>query len=91
MEKNKKKLKGFVVSDRMEKSIVVEVSTKKTHPIYGKKIKWSTKYVTHDAENQCKIGDFVEIVETRPMSARKKFNLIKVIKKMEIEKSDSVS
>ena len=68
---------GIVVSDNMDKSIVVKVERKVKHPIYKKTIKRSKKFVTHDENNECKIGDLVEIAECRPLSKRKRFRLYK--------------
>jgi small subunit ribosomal protein S17 len=68
---------GVVVSDNMDKSIVVKVERKVKHPIYKKTIKRSKKFVTHDENNECKIGDLVEIAECRPLSKRKRFRLYK--------------
>ncbi len=77
-EKNKKGniLKGIVVSDKMDKTIVVSVSRFVKHPLYGKFYKVSKKYKAHDAENKYKIGDKVEIVETRPISKDKRFRVV---------------
>ena len=68
---------GVVVSDNMDKSIVVKVERKVKHPIYKKTIKRSKKFVTHGENNECKIGDLVEIAECRPLSKRKRFRLYK--------------
>ena len=68
---------GVVVSNNMDKSIVVKVERKVKHPIYKKTIKRSKKYVTHDEKNECNIGDLVEIAECRPLSKRKRFRLFK--------------
>ena len=68
---------GVVVSNNMDKSIVVKVERKVKHPIYKKTIKRSKKFVTHDENNECKIGDLVEIAECRPLSKRKRFRLFK--------------
>ena len=68
---------GVVVSNHMDKSIVVNVERKVKHPIYKKTIKRSKKFVTHDENNECKIGDLVEIAECRPLSKRKRFRLYK--------------
>ena len=70
---------GVVVSDKMDKTIVVEVSTTKTHPTYGKRVKYSKKYKAHDENNQAKMGDVVRIMETRPLSATKNFRLLEVV------------
>ena len=76
---NKKRLKGTVVSDRMDKSIVVEVVTRKKHKRYNKFVNYKKKYMAHDEHNSAKVGDFVEIIESRPYSRRKRWRLIKVI------------
>lgn len=77
-EKTKKSniLKGVVVSDKMAKTIVVSVTRFIKHPKYGKYYKVSKKYKAHDEENSYKIGDKVEIIETRPISKDKKFKVI---------------
>ncbi|OGI82656.1 30S ribosomal protein S17 [Candidatus Nomurabacteria bacterium RIFCSPLOWO2_02_FULL_44_12] len=76
-EKSKRSaLKGVVVSDKMDKTIVVSVSRFVKHPLYGKYYKINKKYKAHDPENKYKIGDTVEIVETRPISKDKKFRVI---------------
>lgn len=82
MERNARKvLRGTVVSDKMDKTITVVVETKKTHPLYGKRVKYSKKFKAHDANNEAKIGDKVLIMETRPLSATKRFRLVKVVEK----------
>ncbi|MBI3888225.1 30S ribosomal protein S17 [Candidatus Nomurabacteria bacterium] len=70
-------LKGVVVSNKMDKTVVVTVSRFVKHPLYGKFYKISKKYKAHDENNACKIGDQVEIVETRPISKDKRFQVIK--------------
>jgi len=81
-ERNDRKVyQGTVVSDKMDKTIVVEVSTRKTHKTYGKRVKYSKKYKAHDENNEAKIGDIVRIMETRPLSATKRFRLIEVVEK----------
>lgn len=70
---------GMVVSDKMDKTIVVAVSTKVRHPLYGKMISRTTKFKAHDEENTCQIGDTVEIMETRPLSKDKRWRLTNVI------------
>ena len=72
---------GIVVSNRMEKSIVVEIRRRVKHPIYKKYIGRSTKLMAHDIDNTCQIGDTVQIMETRPLSRRKAWRLIKVVEK----------
>lgn len=82
MERNSRKvLRGTVVSDKMDKTIVVEISTTRSHPLYGRRVKYSQKYKVHDEENVAKIGDVVEIMETRPLSKDKHFRLVKVVEK----------
>ena len=66
---------GIVVSNNLDKSIVVKIERKIKHPIYKKTIKRSKKYVAHDEKNECKIGDLVQIAECRPLSKRKRFRL----------------
>ena len=68
---------GIVVSNKMDKSIVVKIERKIKHPIYKKTIKRSKKYVAHDEKNECQIGDLVQIAECRPLSKRKRYRLYK--------------
>jgi small subunit ribosomal protein S17 len=75
-ESKNKTLKGVVVSDKMDKTVVVSVSRFIKHPLYGKFYKVSKKYKAHDEENKFKTGDNVEIVETRPISKDKKFKVV---------------
>ena len=72
---------GVVVSDKMEKSIVVLVKRKVKHPIYGKFMNKSTKFVAHDEENNCNIGDTVKIMETRPLSKNKSWRLLEIVER----------
>ena len=77
MERNARKVyRGTVVSDKMDKTITVMVETKKTHPLYGKRVKYSKKFKAHDENNEARIGDTVVIMETRPLSATKRFRLV---------------
>ena len=69
-------LKGVVVSDKMDKTVVVSVSRFIKHPLYGKFYKVSKKYKAHDEDNVCKVGDQVEIVETKPISKDKRFKVV---------------
>lgn len=79
-ERNQRKVyQGRVVSDKMDKTITVSVETKKNHPIYGKRINYSKKYKVHDENNTAKVGDIVKIMETRPLSATKRFRLLEVV------------
>ncbi|MGO4929404.1 30S ribosomal protein S17 [Fundicoccus sp. Sow4_D5] len=81
-ERNKRKVYlGRVVSDKMDKTITVQVDTRKTHPKYGKRVKYSKKYKAHDELNSAKEGDIVRIMETRPLSATKRFRLLEIVEK----------
>jgi len=79
--KNRRKLKGLVVSDKMKKTIVVEVVTMKMHPKYKKQYKVSKKYKVHDEKNEAKVGQEVIFQECRPLSRDKKWRLIKIVPK----------
>ena len=79
MEKAKQELIGKVVSDKNDKTITVLVETYKTHPLYGKRVKYSKKFRAHDELNTAKEGDIVEIMETRPLSATKRYRLVKIV------------
>jgi len=68
---------GIVVGNKMDKSIVVKIERKIQHPLYKKTIKRSKKYIAHDEQNECKVGDLVQIAECRPLSRRKHFRLFK--------------
>ncbi|HWQ73253.1 MAG TPA: 30S ribosomal protein S17 [Desulfitobacteriaceae bacterium] len=82
MERPQRKLKsGKVVSDKMDKTIVVSVETTIRHPIYKRIIKQSKKYKAHDENNEAKIGDLVLIMETRPLSKDKRWRLIEITEK----------
>lgn len=72
---------GIVVSDKMDKTIVVAVENLMRHPIYGKTIKRTKKFKAHDEKNECKIGDVVRISETRPLSHDKRWRLVEIIRK----------
>lgn len=74
-------LKGRVVSTKMNKTIVVAVERRKSHPLYKKSYLVTTKFQAHDEEGKAALGDVVEIVETRPISRHKHFNLSKVVEK----------
>lgn len=82
MERNRRtSLQGVVVSNKMNKTIVVEVETHKKHPKYLKRVKYSNKYYAHDEKNEAKVGDTVTIMGCRPLSATKRFRLVSVDKK----------
>jgi small subunit ribosomal protein S17 len=78
---NRKVYRGKVVSTAMEKTIVVEITTSKRHPLYGKRVKYSKKFKAHDELNEAALNDVVEIMETRPLSATKRFRLVKIVEK----------
>lgn len=79
--KERKQRTGRVVSNRMDKSITVAVDRQIKHPIYGKFITKTTKYMAHDENNEAGIGDIVRIMETRPLSKRKRWRLIEIVEK----------
>lgn len=82
MERNFRKERiGIVVSNKMEKSIVVAVERKVKHPMYGKFLKKTTKFVAHDDKNECNEGDTVRIMETRPLSKTKCWRLVEIIER----------
>jgi small subunit ribosomal protein S17 len=82
MERNTRRERvGVVVSNKMEKSIVVAVKRKVKHPIYGKFVNKTTRFVAHDVENTCNIGDTVKIMETRPLSKTKNWRLIEIVER----------
>jgi small subunit ribosomal protein S17 len=82
MERNLRKERvGVVVSNKMEKSIVVLVERKVKHPMYGKFVKKSTKFMAHDEKNEAGIGDTVRIMETRPLSKNKCWRLVEIVEK----------
>ena len=73
---------GLVISNKMDKSITVSVERKVKHPIYGKFLKKTTKFMAHDEKNECSIGDVVKIMETRPLSKNKCWRLVEVVEKV---------
>ncbi|MFM9332346.1 MULTISPECIES: 30S ribosomal protein S17 [Paenibacillus] len=81
-ERNERKVQiGKVVSDKMEKTIVVAVETYKKHDLYHKRIKYTKKFKAHDENNEAKIGDTVKIMETRPLSKDKNWRLVEIVEK----------
>ena len=82
MERNLRKTKvGRVVSDKMQKTIVVAIEDNVKHPLYKKVIKRTVKFKAHDENNECRIGDKVEIMETRPLSKTKRWRVVQIIEK----------
>ena len=88
MEKNKKIRIGTAVSDKMHKSILVEVERTQKHRIYGKRIRRVSKYNVHDENNDCVVGDNVSIIETRPISKTKRWRVLNINKKSEMNQQD---
>ena len=81
-QRNPRKVRrGVVVSDKMDKTITVAVERLMRHPLYGKTIKRTKKFKAHDENNECKVGDIVTIMETRPLSRDKRWRLVKIIRK----------
>ena len=81
-ERNARKVQiGKVVSDKMDKTIVVAVETYKKHDLYHKRIKYTKKFKAHDENNEAQIGDTVKIMETRPLSKDKRFRLVEIVEK----------
>ena len=79
--KRRKTVRGRVVSDKMQKSVVVTIERLVKHPLYGKRIKRTSRYTAHDENNECKEGDLVEIMETRPLSKTKRWRVLRVIER----------
>jgi small subunit ribosomal protein S17 len=85
VERNNRKVRiGIVVSDKMEKTATVRVDNYVRHPLYGKNVMVSKKYKAHDEENQCRIGDKVKIMETRPLSKDKRWRVVEIIERAPI-------
>jgi small subunit ribosomal protein S17 len=81
-QRNSRKVRtGIVVSDKMDKTITVAVERLMRHPLYGKTIKRTKKFKAHDENNECKVGDIVTIMETRPLSRDKRWRLVKIVRK----------
>ena len=78
---NRKEIVGKVVSDKRDKTITLVVERKIKHPLYGKVMKKSKKFQAHDENNECKTGDIVKVMETRPLSKTKRWRLIEVLEK----------
>jgi small subunit ribosomal protein S17 len=81
-ERNLRKTRiGVVSSNKMDKTVLVTVQRRLKHPLYGKFVKKTTRYMTHDEKNECTVGDLVRIMETRPLSKNKRWRLVEVIEK----------
>ena len=83
-----KKFTGIVASDKSNKTIIVSIPVRKTHPLYRKQYTVTNRFAAHDEKNEAKVGDSVEIVETRPISATKRFKLVKVLEKAALNEDD---
>ncbi len=82
MDRARRKVRsGRVVSDSMDKTVVVAIETLVRHPLYGRIVRRTTKFKAHDEENQCGVGDTVEIMETRPISKEKRWRVSRVVEK----------
>ena len=82
MERNLRKTRvGLVTSDKMDKTIVVSIIDNVKHPLYGKIVKRTYKLMAHDENNECKIGDRVKVMETRPLSKDKRWRLVEIVEK----------
>lgn len=73
--------RGEVVSDRMQKTVVVQVERLMSHPVYGKTVKRTRRFKVHDEEQQCRVGDRVKIVQTRPLSKEKRWRILQIVEK----------
>ena len=83
MDRNlRKQREGIVTSNKMDKTITVEVQRRVKHPIYGKFVKKTSKLTAHDEQNQCDIGELVRVMETRPISKNKRWRLTKIVEKV---------
>jgi len=84
MEKKRKIRIGRVVSNKMDKTVVVTVETLRHHPLYKKTIRKAVKFKAHDEKNECRLGDTVKIIETRPLSKEKRWRVAEIITKREV-------
>ena len=83
MDRNSRKIRqGYVVSDKMDKTVVVAIEESVRHSLYGKSVKRTKKFKAHDEENVCSIGDTVRIMETRPLSKDKRWRLVEIVEKV---------
>lgn len=81
MENNRKQIIGKVVSNKMDKTIVIEIEDLVMHSLYKKSVRKTKKIKGHDAKNECTIGDIVKVEETRPLSKEKRYRLIEIVEK----------
>ena len=81
MREQRKQLVGVVTSDKMQKTVTVAVTTSKRHPVYGKVMRRVKKYKAHDEADECRIGDRVQIIESKPISKQKRFTVISILER----------
>ena len=81
MREQRKRLVGVVTSDKMDKTVTVAVTTSKRHPVYGKVMRRVKKYKAHDEANECRMGDRVQIIESKPISRHKRFTVTSIIER----------
>jgi small subunit ribosomal protein S17 len=81
MREQRKQLVGIVTSDKMDKTVIVSVTTTKRHKLYGKVIRRVKKYQAHDEQNECKLGDRVQIIESKPISRHKRWAVVSVVER----------
>ena len=81
-ERNHRKvLRGYVVSDKMDKTVTIQIKTRVRHPLYGKIMNQTSKLKVHDENNECGVGDTIRVMETRPLSHDKRWRLVEIIEK----------
>ncbi|GIK57259.1 MAG: 30S ribosomal protein S17 [Chloroflexi bacterium] len=83
MREQRKRLQGVVTSDKMDKTVIVKVTTVKRHPMYGKVLHLDKKFKAHDEKNECRIGDRVEIIESQPISREKRWAVVSILERAE--------
>jgi small subunit ribosomal protein S17 len=81
MREQRKQLVGIVTSDKMDKTVIVSVTTTKRHKLYGKVMRRVKKYQAHDEQNECKLGDRVQIIESKPISRHKRWAVVSVVER----------
>ncbi|MCP4361054.1 MAG: 30S ribosomal protein S17 [Chloroflexi bacterium] len=81
MREQRKRLQGVVTSDKMDKTVVVAVTTTKRHPVYGKVMRLVKKYKAHDENNDCHEGDRVQIIESQPISRHKRWSVVSILER----------
>jgi len=81
MREQRKRLVGVVTSDKMDKTVTVAVTTSKRHPVYGKVLRRVKKYKAHDEPNECRLGDRVQIIESKPISRHKRYTVVSILER----------